>query len=955
MADSLSVKKLNSDNYAMRKFKLQMLLMKDDLWTVIVGTKPTDVTKHEQWNRKDDKTRALIGLTVEDSQVNLMKSATTAKQVWEELQQYYEKATLTNEVMLLKQLCLMRYEDDQNMEEHLVQMDNLVDKVTALGLEIPKRLRIVLMLCSLPDSYSSLVTALEVRPSQDLTFNLVKNAIIAEYKRREGQLRMNDNSEIAMRVNSNRKEVICYFCHRKGYLKQNCRRYLEWKRKVENLRAHAVKSDNDDSDSNNESSFLDFAFVAYNNKQKDKWFFDSGATKHMTNEINFFTALNTNYKSTVRVANKGTSQVYGIGSGKLQCVNSKGEESCLELIDVLYVPDFNSNLISMSMLDKKDYSATIQHGLMKIFKNSREVAVGDANNGMYELRLPQKALVAGGSHNDNCIHQWHKRLAHRDPEAIKRLETEELATGIHIQNCNISSRCESCIKGKMPRTSFPKHSIHLTTAPRQLVHTNLCGPISTKTAGGKRYIITLIDDFSRHCQLFLLSKKSQASSIIKNYVPQCKTQFNEIPRAFRSDRGGEYLSNELKNYFNSQGIKQQLTAPYSPQQNGVAERKNRYLLEATRTMMIQANLDEKYSGETVMIAGYLQNRLPTKATGKTPHELWYGTKPNLSHIKVFGCKAFVHVPKEKRKKLDKKATAYTFVGYSQESKAYRILDQDSGKVVISRDVFIEDEQVETGMLKESSPCEEVTYLDNYTQDEQVKEQPGTLVHDKPENKLLDTSSTSRGNNSSIFSLDDVPLATRLESLLDYRLPDFDENIEPKNGYSNTNETLNNMEISYSTEESNAADPKNPEEAFSGPNAAQWKKTMTEEIQSLEDNNTWTLVQLPPGKIPIGCRWVFKLKKDSEGKPTKFKARLVAQGFTQKFGQDYDETFAPVVKNTTLRALLSIAGNRNYFIKHYDGKIAFLNGQLKEDIYMRQPSTHITKGQEQLVYKLKRSI
>lgn len=131
--------------------------------------------------------------------------------------------------------------------------------------------------------------------------------------------------------------------------------------------------------------------------------------------------------------------------------------------------------------------------------------------------------------------------------------------------------------------------------------------------------------------------------------------------------------------------------------------------------------------------------------------------------------------------------------------------------------------------------------------------------------------------------------------------------------------------------------------------------MTEEIQSLEDNNTWTLVQLPPGKIPIGCRWVFKLKKDSEGKPTKFKARLVAQGFTQKFGQDYDETFAPVVKNTTLRALLSIAGNRNYFIKHYDGKIAFLNGQLKEDIYMRQPSTHITKGQEQLVYKLKRSI
>lgn len=173
----------------------------------------------------------------------------------------------------------------------------------------------------------------------------------------------------------------------------------------------------------------------------------------------------------------------------------------------------------------------------------------------------------------------------------------------------------------MSRTTFPKASEHFSTGPRQLIHIDLYGPLPVKTPSGKRYIINFVDDYSRHCQLFLLAKKSEASTVITNYVENCITQFNQVPKIFRSDRGGEYLSHQVSDYLETRGIERQLTAPYSPQQNGVAERKNRYLLEATRIMLIEAELPKKYWGKTVITVCYLQNRLPTKNKTKTPFEL----------------------------------------------------------------------------------------------------------------------------------------------------------------------------------------------------------------------------------------------------------------------------------------------------------------------------------------------
>lgn len=172
-----------------------------------------------------------------------------------------------------------------------------------------------------------------------------------------------------------------------------------------------------------------------------------------------------------------------------------------------------------------------------------------------------------------------------------------------------------------------------------------------------------------------------------------KTKFNRRPKAIRSDRGREYVTGELKSFLDRNGIKMQLTAPYSPQQNGVAERKNRYIMEMARTMLIDAKMAKEFWDEAVHTVIYLQNILPSSTIGKTPYELWESQLPNLKDIHIFSCDAYVQVSKQLRGKLDAKAQLLTFVGYQQDSKAYRLVNKNTRKIKVSRDVVFVNEQL----------------------------------------------------------------------------------------------------------------------------------------------------------------------------------------------------------------------------------------------------------------------
>ena len=191
------------------------------------------------------------------------------------------------------------------------------------------------------------------------------------------------------------------------------------------------------------------------------------------------------------------------------------------------------------------------------------------------------------------------------------------------------------------------------------------------TRGGKRYYVTFIDDFSRYTKVYLFRNKDEAFDMFLIYKAEVENQLNKKIKRIRSDRGGEYIL--LNEYCEKEGIIHEITPPYSPESNGVAERKNRTLKEMMNCMLVSSNAPENLWGEAILTACHLQNRIPYKKTGKTPYELWKGYSPNLKYLKVWGCLAKVMLPDPKKRKLGSKTSDCMFIGYDEHSVAYRFL------------------------------------------------------------------------------------------------------------------------------------------------------------------------------------------------------------------------------------------------------------------------------------------
>ena len=185
--------------------------------------------------------------------------------------------------------------------------------------------------------------------------------------------------------------------------------------------------------------------------------------------------------------------------------------------------------------------------------------------------------------------------------------------------------------------------------PLQLVHSDVCGPVSVQARGGYEYFVTFIDDYSRYGYVYLMRRKSETFGKFKEFLAEAEKQLGKSLKTLRSDRGGEYLDNEFEDYLLEHGIVSQLTAPGTPQQNGVAERRNRTLLDMVRSMMSYSSLPQIFWGYALQTAIYILNVVPSKSVPKTPLELWNGQKPVLHHFRIWGCPA--HVLKGKTGKL----------------------------------------------------------------------------------------------------------------------------------------------------------------------------------------------------------------------------------------------------------------------------------------------------------------
>lgn len=289
--------------------------------------------------------------------------------------------------------------------------------------------------------------------------------------------------------------------------------------------------------------------------------------------------------------------------------------------------------------------------------------------------------------------KWYSRLGHIGRYSMKKMIKNELVIGIPDIEVE-KDTCSSCMLGKQARQSFLQATTYRAEKILELIHGDLCGPITPQTPSSKRYIFVLIDDCSCYMWSILLREKGEAFEKFKTFKAVVEKETGFSIKTFRTDHGGEFISSEFQAFCEASGIARHLTAPYSPQQNGVVERRNRTLMGMTRSILKGMECSNYLWGEAVRHSTYLINRVTTRVLdSKTPYEALKEKSPSVEHIRVFGCISYAKVVTPNLKKLDNQSRMLVHLRTEPGSKAYRLYDSTTRKIVVSRDVIFDENKM----------------------------------------------------------------------------------------------------------------------------------------------------------------------------------------------------------------------------------------------------------------------
>lgn len=729
-ASSLNgVPKLGDKNYITWSTRLEGLLFNNGMKDVAMGS--ADV-RAADWEIRNEAARHSLFMTIDDKNLLSVRSLKKASEVWEKLKNTHQIKSIEQRVYLTQKLNASKLEGGTSMSDHLASIENTTHELRDMGANISDEEIAVIMLTSVREIHPMLVTAFSVANHANLSIELVKATLLAEEKRQQmaggvevalytnrssAPYRGNNNRDKRYnRDNSNRKETRqCYSCKKIGHLKRNCPQRKE--------------NNNDDNDNSDEATamiacvedigdpvqsadtstaLVSESVSSASSPMSSVWILDSAASDHITHDHQHFKTWDTIAPQPIRVGNKAVIHATARGDIPME-MKDAGKDILLS--QVLYSKDIGYNLLSVTRMTKLGIEVTFNDN-KAVMKNKKGTVVGTAykqGNKLYAIRVQYKhsrnkeavafvAAPAGAKNSDNQTDEaalWHNRLGH--PNTATMSELNKMVDGYcsSVEYSTLKTEhCGGCMQGKTHRTAFPRRSDSRASHALELIHTDICGPMPVPSHGESNYFITFIDDYSRYGVVKLLKHKSDALDAFKEYHLWAEKQTGQKLKAVRSDNGGEFISNEFNRYLKENGVSRQLTAAYTPQQNGIAERRNRTLLESARAMLYHAGRDMSYWGEAVKTASYLKNRLGTRTlVGKTPYEGWWKKKPDISNTRVFGCVVWVHTPKEKRNKLNAKAIECIFVGYSEQSKAYVCWDPKTRSCIVSRDVVFGNEAV----------------------------------------------------------------------------------------------------------------------------------------------------------------------------------------------------------------------------------------------------------------------
>jgi hypothetical protein len=985
---SMSSTKLKGSNYLQWSRAVLVFLTGRGKESYLTTTKPTDATKISKWIKEDAQIMTWLWNSLEPDVFNNVSYLESSKDIWDTLHLMYsseENITRIQNMFSLQQ-------GDRSIEEYFSLLQGMWDELNVyqpLSTDLQKQqkyreeFRVAKFLSGLKpdlDPIRSQILSGKDIPTVRETYARVRraaisssgiknerSALVGHYDTPQGE--RGDHSSRQGTHNgrggrggrsggSGRGPKKCTHCGRTNHTVDFC-----WKLHGKPAWANHATVNGDNSTPSEEqvliskaeydsilqrassSSMVASGNTCLHSSSSPSWVIDSEASDHMTGNSSLLSNISDPCSPfSVTVANGTKTPVQGIGT-----VSTPN----LTFSNVLYLPEFPFNLLSVHKLTVALHCSIAffpSYCVFQDLKTKRMIGGGFEKDGLYYFR-PFHNSIPSALRSSVSPYQWHCRLGHPS-----FLNLQKLVPSLSDFS---SFNCETCELSKHHRATFKLRNDEPCLHPFELVHSDVWGPARTTGLCGARYFVTFIDDHSRLTWVYVLKDRSQLFATFQSFYAEISNQLNAKLLAFRTDNAREYTESSFQEFLTSRGIIHQTSCVRTPQQNGIAERKNGPILAIARALMLQMHVPKPFWADAVLTATYLLNRMPSRVLkGKSPFEILFADKSPFSvPLKVFGCVSFVHNLNPSRDKLDPRAHKCIFLGYSRTQKGYRCYSPSLQKHFVSADVtFFEDVPYyspQGGQLQDSilsSPVipTPIPFAPPAPPISQVyvrrRHQGVPLVPPQVASPPLPPSSASTSADPPLpqsTSDLDLPIALRKSkrTCTDHPISNFV-----------SFDHLSSSFKAFSLSVSSIVVPKSYREALSHPG---WRKAMEEEMHALDLNHTWDLVHKPTGTSIVGCRWVFTVKQNPDGTVDRLKARLVAKGFTQTYGLDYTETFSPVAKLNSIRIIISLAANLDWPLHQLDVKNAFLHGDLNETVYMAQPPGFESKGE--YVCHLKKSI
>jgi hypothetical protein len=549
-------------------------------------------------------------------------------------------------------------------------------------------------------------------------------------------------------------------------------------------------------------------------------------------------------------------------------------------------------------------------------------------------------------------------------------------TNVHFEKDRV---CSACQAGKQVGVHHPHKNIMTTDRPLELLHIDLFGPIAYISIGGSKYCLVIMDDYSRFTWVFFLQEKSQTQETLKGFLRWAQNEFGLRIKKIRSDNGTEFKNSQIESFLEEEGIKHEFSSPYTPQQNGVVERKNRTLLDMTRTMLDEYKTLDRFWAEAVNTACYAINRLYLhRILKKTSYQLLTSKKPNVSYFRVFGSKCFILVKRGRKSKFAPKAVECFLLGYDSNTRAYRVFNKSTGLVEVSCDIVFDEtngsqvEKIDLDELDdEEAPCIALRNMSigdmcpkEFEEPPQAQDQPSSSMQASPPTQDEDEAQDDDGEDQE----DEPPQEDDNDQGGDANNQDKEDEQDPRPPHPRVhqeiqrdhpmNTILGDIHKGVTTRSRvahfcehysfiSSIEPHRVEDALQD---SDWVLAMQEELNNFTRNEVWHLVPRPNQNV-VGTKWVFLNKQDEHGVVTRNKAQLVANGYSQVEGLNFGETYAPVARLESIRILLAYATYHGFKLYQMDMKSAFLNGPIKEEVYVEQPPGFEDSEYSNHVYKL----